>query len=414
MSFLYQKNTLKIFLFFATLLLQGCAFIGSTLVPLESIEPPSGKYGVGTKVYYWTDELRGEVYTTDPGDFRSLMVQIWYPAAKNGEPYLEAPHITNPKQAIDSIAKTAGLPSRLGAHGTRLTSNSSFNLSPKKGERFPLILYSHGDGGLLNQNTSQVEELVSNGFIVIACNHTYNASITFDKKGNAIPYKQNVSWNEQAQYHKKYYTNLLINYRYKDLVFLMNQLTEDTFQNGEKNLFKSIIDFEKIGAFGHSMGGGTIYTAMLKNKKIKAGVALDGWFFGLLDGESTQDTNKPFLHIAQEQFVDEAVFGDINDSVDGKKNYNIHKSMLSSNKESYGVYIKNSLHYSFTDLKLIYKQEAPMAIPLRNLGTVDRKLMDKVMDKIILDFFNYTLKGEEFNIYDYNSYNNQVIYIRHN
>jgi hypothetical protein len=194
----------------------------------------------------------------------------------------------------------------------------------------------------------------------------------------------------------------------------MNQLTEDTFQNGEKNLFKSIIDFEKIGAFGHSMGGGTIYTAMLKNKKIKAGVALDGWFFGLLDGESTQDTNKPFLHIAQEQFVDEAVFGDINDSVDGKKNYNIHKSMLSSNKESYGVYIKNSLHYSFTDLKLIYKQEAPMAIPLRNLGTVDRKLMDKVMDKIILDFFNYTLKGEEFNIYDYNSYNNQVIYIRHN
>ena len=99
----------------------------------------------------------------------------------------------------------------------------------------------------------------------------------------------------------------------------MNQLTEDTFQNGEKNLFKSIIDFEKIGAFGHSMGGGTIYTAMLKNKKIKAGVALDGWFFGLLDGESTQDTNKPFLHIAQEQFVDEAVFGDINDSVDGKK-----------------------------------------------------------------------------------------------
>ena len=55
-----------------------------------------------------------------------------------------------------------------------------------------------------------------------------------------------------------------------------------------------------------------------------------------------------------------------------------------------------------------------MAIPLRNLGTVDRKLMDKVMDKIILDFFNYSLKGEEFNINDYNSYNNQVIYIRHN
>jgi len=47
---------------------------------------------------------------------------------------------------------------------------------------------------MLNQNTSQVEELVSNGYIVIACNHTYNASVIFDKDGNAIiPYKQNIA-----------------------------------------------------------------------------------------------------------------------------------------------------------------------------------------------------------------------------
>ena len=55
-----------------------------------------------------------------------------------------------------------------------------------------------------------------------------------------------------------------------------------------------------------------------------------------------------------------------------------------------------------------------MAIPLRNLGTVNRKLMDEVMDKVILDFFNYSLKDKEFNIYNNNSYNNQVTYIRHN
>ena len=256
MSSLYQNNTLKFLIFFICATLQGCAVAGSILVPLESIDPPKGKYDIGTQVYFWTDNSRSEVYTTDPTDYRELMVQIWYPA-QGGENYQKAPHVTFPKKAISSIARTAGLPSSFGSHGTQLVSNSVFGLSPIQNKKFPLILFSHGDGGLLNQNTSQVEELVSNGYIVIACNHTYNASITFDKEGNPIPYKQNINWNEQAQYHKKYYTNLLINYRYQDLAFLLNTLKQSRLDDGSVNLFKNNIDFEKVGAMGHSMGGGT-------------------------------------------------------------------------------------------------------------------------------------------------------------
>jgi len=292
-SFLYQKNTLKIFIFFVCAALQGCAVVGSVLVPLESIDPPKGKYNIGTQVYFWIDSSRGEVYTTDPTDYRELMVQIWYPA-EGGENYQRAPHVTFPKKSISSIAKTAGLPASFGNHGTQLVSNSVFGLSPIQNEKFPLILFSHGDGGLLTQNTSQVEELVSNGYIVIACNHTYNASITFDKDGNPIPYKQNVSWNEQAQYHKKYYTNLLINYRYQDLDFLLQTLKQNNLNDGSVNPFKNNIDFENVGAMGHSMGGGTTYIAMLKNNEVKAGVALDGWFFGLLNEDAKTNTTKPF------------------------------------------------------------------------------------------------------------------------
>jgi hypothetical protein len=116
-------------------------------VPLEPIQPPSGKYNIGTQVYFWTDNSRGEVYTTDPSDYRELMVQIWYPA-KGGENYQKAPHVTFPKKAIPSIARTAGLPAGFGSHGTQLTSNSVFGLVPVQDEKFPLILFSHGDGGL--------------------------------------------------------------------------------------------------------------------------------------------------------------------------------------------------------------------------------------------------------------------------
>jgi dienelactone hydrolase len=406
---LYQKNSFKILLFFTSCLFYGCAAAGAILVPLESIDPPSGKYNIGTQVYFWTDNSRGEVYTTDPTDFRELMVQIWYPA-QEGKNYQKAPHVTFPKKAISSIARTAGLPASFGRHGTQLTSNSIFGLLPIQNKKFPLILFSHGDGGLLNQNTSQVEELVSNGYIVIACNHTYNASITFDKEGNPIPYKQNVSWNEQAQYHKKYYTNLLINYRYQDLAFLLKTLKQKRLNDGSLNPFQNNIDFEKVGAMGHSMGGGTTYMAMLKNNEVKAGVALDGWFFGLLDEEAKTNTKKPFLHIGQEQFLDAEIDGDINFSKDGKRNFDIYNTILDTNKESYGVYIKNSLHYSFTDMKLIYNQRAPFSLPLDSLGEVDKKIIDDVMDKIVLDFFNYILKDGTFVINNYNTYQGEVIF----
>ncbi len=378
-------------------------------MPLEPIQPPSGKYNIGTQVYFWTDNSRGEVYTTDPSDYRELMVQIWYPA-KGGENYQKAPHVTFPKKAISSIARTAGLPAGFGSHGTQLTSNSVFGLVPVQDEKFPLILFSHGDGGLLNQNTSQVEELVSNGYIVIACNHTYNASITFDKDGRPIPYKQNISWNEQAQYHKKYYTNLLINYRYQDLAFLLKTIKKDSFNEKSVNPFKNIIDFDNVGAMGHSMGGGTTYIGMLKDNEIKAGVALDGWFFGLLDKDAKTNTKKPFLHIGQEQFLDSNIDGDINDSNDGKRNFDIYNTILQTNRESYGVYIKKSLHYSYTDMKLIYNQSAPLALPLNSLGEVDKKIVDNVMDKIVLDFFNYVLKDGKFIIKDYSTYQGQVVY----
>lgn len=203
---------------------------------------------------------------------------------------------------------------------------------------------------------------------------------------------------------------MLINYRYQDLSFLLETLKQEKFSDESNNPFKDIIDFDRVGAMGHSMGGGTTYTAMLKNKNIKAGIAFDGWFYGLLDEEAFTDTNKPFLHIGQEQFLDDTINGDINGSKDGKRNFYIYNTILKNNKESYGVYIKNSLHYSYTDLKLIYRENAPFSIPLKKLGEVDKKIVDLVMDRTVLDFFDYSLKNKDLNINNYDTYDDQVIY----
>ena len=64
-------------------------------------------------------------------------------------------------------------------------------------------------------------------------------------------------------------------------------------------------------------------------------------------------------------------------------------------------------------MKLIYNQNAPFALPLDSLGEVDKKIVDQVMDKTVLDFFYYSLKGQPFNIKNNDTYNNQVIYNTH-
>ena len=105
---------------------------------------------------------------------------------------------------------------------------------------------------------------------------------------------------------------------------------------------------------------------------------------------------------------------DINFSKDGKRNFEIYNTILETNEESYGVYIKNSLHYSYTDMKLIYNQDAPLALPLDSLGEVDRNIVDDVVDKTILDFFNYVFQNTTFKLEKYNTFNNQVIYQKYN
>ena len=152
--------------------LVSCAAIGPIVVPLEEIAPPKKQtFGIGTQIYFWNDLSRSEIYTVNPNDTRQLLVQIWYPAKinKNNQ---RAPHIIFPKETIRGVAEIAGLPAGLAKHGAKLMSGAYFNAEPIQ-DQFPLIVFSHGDGGILTQNMSQIEALVAEGYVVIACNHTF-------------------------------------------------------------------------------------------------------------------------------------------------------------------------------------------------------------------------------------------------
>ena len=159
------------------------------------------------------------------------------------------------------------------------------------------------------------------------------------------------------------------------------------------------------------MGGGTSYYALLNDGRIKAALALDGWFFALNEEDAKINTKKPFMHIGQEEFFNTSVVGDMNKSEDGKENLKIYNLILENNKPSYATYIKNSLHYTFTDLKQVYVAESPLAIPLSFLGKVDKSIVKNTINESMINFFDYSLKNQEFQKNIYNKYNNEVIFI---
>ena len=117
------------------------------------------------------------------------------------------------------------------------------------------------------------------------------------------------------------------------------------------------------------------------------------------------------MHIGQEEFFDTSVVGDMNKSEDGKENLKIYNLILENNKPSYAVYIKNSLHYTFTDLKQVYVAGSPLAIPLPYLGKVDKAVVKNTINESMIEFFGSTLKNQKFQKNIYNKDNKEVIFI---
>ena len=47
-----------IFIFNYILLVSGCSFVASRVVPINDIKSPTGDFKVGTQIFYWIDENR--------------------------------------------------------------------------------------------------------------------------------------------------------------------------------------------------------------------------------------------------------------------------------------------------------------------------------------------------------------------
>ncbi len=368
---------------FITVFVSSCSFVVKKTANIQNINLVTGQHLIGTKRMVWIDSTRTNWFLDGYGPYRQLMAQIWYPADASAllSSVKKSKYIDN-KKALTYTIELQGykIPEILTNQIGSIKCNSWEDASPVSNKKFPILIFSHGHGGLRTQNTNQVEELVSHGYIVIAVDHTYDAGFVEFPDGNiAYSLTSKPEGERLNETPETFYTRF--GYRVDDIDFVINKI--DSFDDYDLNI-SAIMDKNNIGIFGHSFGCLTSVYATYFNDRIKSCFGLDGWFEPLHDSLVFKNINKPIMHLGQNNKGDEQFWNDIN--------FVKMNNFIKSNSDlSVMVDIPGSHHYDYTDFTYF----SYIAKKLNFSGTVSTKKMAKIMNVTLLDFFNYTLKDDK-------------------
>ena len=134
--------------------------------PGEAPDPSDwGPFPVAVTTIWLTDPVR----TLEDGSPREIPVEIWYPAASSEgtlRTYDVAEFVPDERLAVEDIDET-NLP---------ILSSSSFDDADPDTTHgpFPLVVFSHGNGGMRLQSPFFTEVLASHGYVVASPDHIGN------------------------------------------------------------------------------------------------------------------------------------------------------------------------------------------------------------------------------------------------
>ena len=310
----------------------------------------TGGYKVKTSSYTFTDTNRIETFT-DTGKNRKLTVEFWYP------------------EEVE--------------------------------EKYPLIVFSHGAFGVKMSNSSTFMELASNGYIVCSIDHPYHAAGTVDTDGKltigSSEFMQEVidansdiySEKEQFQLFDKW-----MNLRTDDIDFVIDNILKNT-ENNSGEVY-GLIDTNKIGLMGHSLGGAASTQLGREREDIGAVINLDGSMLGeySINENGNIVINEEPYPLPLLNFYSEYV---INELIADPEYVYPNKYITSISPKAFETYIKGSNHMSYTDLPLFSPLLANQLSGISGGSTkanVDEYYCIETMNKLVLEFFNCYVKGD--------------------
>jgi dienelactone hydrolase len=352
-------------------------------MPSFKAQPINGQYRIGQVSDLLTDKSRNDPYEeTKQG--RKINITIYYPS-NNIKGYRQAAYLDG-----EAMAKSLGLPAFMGTYLKSVKSNSYINAPILKSkEKLPLVIFSHGLGAIPQAYRSIIEELASNGYIVVGVNHTdYSMFSVMD--GTMIPFKAN-DVNQAMGTADKGNNEVIkeaLGVWSADVQFVINEIKNRKI-NSE---ISDRIDWNNVAVMGHSFGGSTAAEVLYENNEIKAGIDLDGPIYG----DALKGISQPFLFIISDR---EGINydkikksgGDVNNVKAIMEHFcsSVTAFTEHSKGDIYKVTIKGSSHSSFADL-LMY---APFKYFDQNKASINPEKALSITDKYVISFLNDKLKA---------------------
>ncbi|MFI8513269.1 alpha/beta hydrolase family protein [Streptomyces sp. NPDC085460] len=244
---------------------------------------PTGPHKVGSSVLHLVDRSRTDPWVPE-ADGRELMVTLHYPAARSahGRP---AAYATREEARLLLEAVSVADPALI-RQVAKARTHSAVDVRPAPG-RHPLVVLSPGFGMGRYTLTGLAVDLASRGYVVASLDHAYEASGTSVPGGRtltcvACTVMEESGWSKGS---------VVTGTRAADTRFVLDRLT------GPRPAWKyaSSIDRKRIGMAGHSIGGASAGTAMASDRRIDAGVNMDGTFWDELPADGLG--GRPFLFL---------------------------------------------------------------------------------------------------------------------
>jgi predicted dienelactone hydrolase len=231
---------------------------------------PTGRYSIGRIAFHWVDETRLELETRAPDDRRQVLVYVFYPSEVK-KTAVTATYIPDAEVMRDVWRDE--LTDRLKQ--VRAHSSEGMALA-RRPDRFPVVIFSPGNGQKALTYTTLLEDLASHGYVVAAIEPTYNVPAIRFPDGKVIrrPAPAERGWERPRNREEfvRVYQEQVVHWA-RDMSFALDRLT--ALDKGD-GLFSHRLDLERVGAFGHSRGGQVAGTVRLLDPRFRGGINIDG------------------------------------------------------------------------------------------------------------------------------------------
>lgn len=288
-----------------------------------------GPYKVGVRTEVIVDDSRECAITHAP---RTLVTEFWYPTTDDGgnKPV---------NKFADFWVSPAGVIAgnlAIGAFGGSFAKtnetfqNVALRDAPLRESTFPLLVFSHGNGGFRHQNAYQAEFLASHGYVVAAPDHTGNSALSI-LPDQVLPYNKDTRKPERRDD------------RPHDVSFLMTHLLKQSA--ADDHWLSGRLDPVEVGVFGHSFGGFTSCRATELDDRIKAIIPMT--LAGTVVFEDSDAVGEkcpvPLM----------VILGDTDRTVGERGNERSIRYFEQATGEKYLLNFKDAGHYTFTEMPQI-------------------------------------------------------------